>query len=142
MGDLDVSGKPIQFLVDMGATYSVLTSHSGSLTSETCAILEIRGKAHVKISPQSLPCIWRGWLFSDSNFWSYQNTQVHSWDEIPRLPWEPPLASLKPSVPFYTCLGRLHPMPFPQRFETKRTPKCGMMGFLRELTWPLLSKSS
>ena len=33
----DVGGKLVQFLVDTGATYSVLTSHAGLLALKTCS---------------------------------------------------------------------------------------------------------
>lgn len=36
----DVAGKLVQFLVDMGATYSVLTSHTGTLALKPALLLE------------------------------------------------------------------------------------------------------
>ena len=41
---LDVAGRPKNFLVDTGATYSVLTSCSRVFSSQTCTILGATGK--------------------------------------------------------------------------------------------------
>lgn len=40
---LDVAGKQINFLVDTGATYSVLTDHVGPLTSKAYTITGVDG---------------------------------------------------------------------------------------------------
>lgn len=37
---IDVAGKLVQFLVDMGNTNSVQASHTGSLAPETCSFAE------------------------------------------------------------------------------------------------------
>ena len=42
---LDVAGRPENFLVDTGATYSVLIPLSGAFSSQTCTILGATGKA-------------------------------------------------------------------------------------------------
>ena len=36
---MDVAGRSENFLVDTGATYSILTSYSGAFSSQTCTIL-------------------------------------------------------------------------------------------------------
>ena len=41
---LDVAGRPQNFLVDTGATYSVLISYSRAFSSQTCTILSAKGK--------------------------------------------------------------------------------------------------
>ena len=41
---LPVAGRSENFLVDIGATYSVLTSYSGAFSSQTCTILGATGK--------------------------------------------------------------------------------------------------
>ena len=41
---LDVASRSKNFLVDMGATYSVLTSYSGAFSCQTCTILDAIGK--------------------------------------------------------------------------------------------------
>ena len=41
---LNVAGRLENFLVDMGATFSVLTSYSGAFSSQTCTILGATGK--------------------------------------------------------------------------------------------------
>lgn len=38
---LDVACKPVNFLMNMRATYSVLTAHSVSVSSETCLVVGI-----------------------------------------------------------------------------------------------------
>ena len=49
---LDVAGRPENFLVDTGATYSVLISYSGAFFSYTCTILGDTGKTITKDSPE------------------------------------------------------------------------------------------
>ena len=48
---LDVAGRSENFLVDTGATYSVLTSYSIAF-SQTCTILGATGKTITKNSPE------------------------------------------------------------------------------------------
>ena len=45
---LDVAGRSENFLVDTGATYSVLTSYSGTFSSKTCTIWDGTGKTASK----------------------------------------------------------------------------------------------
>ena len=45
---LDVAGRSKNFLVDTGATYSVLTSYSGTFSSKTCTIWGGTGKTASK----------------------------------------------------------------------------------------------
>lgn len=40
----DIASKLVQFLVYMGATYSVLTSHTGPLAPKTCSTVKVEGK--------------------------------------------------------------------------------------------------
>ena len=54
----DVAGKLVQFLVDTGATYSVLTSHAGPLAPETCSIVGVKGKPKHKHFTTPLTCTW------------------------------------------------------------------------------------
>ena len=61
---LDVAGRSKNFLVDTGATYSVLISYSGGLSSQTCTILGATGKATTKRFTQALLCCWDGQIFS------------------------------------------------------------------------------
>ena len=44
-GAAGVAGRSKNFLVDTGATYSVLISYSGAFSSQTCTILGVTGKA-------------------------------------------------------------------------------------------------
>lgn len=43
---LDVAGKNINFLVDMGTAYSVLTRYNGPLSPQNCMVMGIDGQAH------------------------------------------------------------------------------------------------
>ena len=61
---LDVAGRSENFLVDTGATYSVLISYSGAFFSQTCTILGATGKATTKRSTRALLCCWDGQIFS------------------------------------------------------------------------------
>ena len=59
---LDVAGRSENFLVDMGATYSVLISYSGDF-SQTCTILGATGKTTTERFTQALLCCWDGQIF-------------------------------------------------------------------------------
>ena len=61
---LDVAGRSENFLVDTGASYSVLTSYSGGFSSQTCTILGATGKTITKRFTQALLCCWNGQIFS------------------------------------------------------------------------------
>ena len=61
---LDVAGRSENFLVDTGATYSVLISYSRAFFSQTCTILGATGKATTKRFTRALLCCWDGQTFS------------------------------------------------------------------------------
>ena len=61
---LDVAGSSKNFLVDTGATYSVLASYLGAFFSQTCTILGAIGKTIAKRLTQALLCFWDGHIFS------------------------------------------------------------------------------
>ena len=61
---LDVAGRSKNFLVDTGATYSVLISYSGAFFSQTCTILGATGKTTTKRFTQAHLCCWDGQIFS------------------------------------------------------------------------------
>ena len=44
MNNNEMAGKSIQFPGDKGATYSVLTSHTGPLAPKTCSIVGVGGR--------------------------------------------------------------------------------------------------
>ena len=52
----DVAGKLVQFLVNTGAAYSVLTSHTGPLALETCSIVGVEGMPKLKHFTTPLTC--------------------------------------------------------------------------------------
>ena len=60
---LDVAGRSENFLVDTGATYSVLIAYSGAFSSQTCTILGATGKATTRRFTQALLCCWDGQIF-------------------------------------------------------------------------------
>ena len=62
-GAAGVAGRSENFLVDTGATYSVLTSYSGDFSSQTCTILGGTGKTITKRFIQALLCCWDGQIF-------------------------------------------------------------------------------
>ena len=61
---LDVAGRSENFLVDTGATYSVLISYSGAFSSQICTILGATGKATTKRFTRALLCCCDGQIFS------------------------------------------------------------------------------
>ena len=63
-GAAGVAGRSKNFLVDTGATYSVLISYSGGFSSQTCTILGATGKATTKRFTRALLCCWDGQIFS------------------------------------------------------------------------------
>ena len=61
---LDVAGRSKNFLVDTGATCSVLTSYFGAFSSQTCTILGATGKTITKRFTGALLCCWDRQIFS------------------------------------------------------------------------------
>ena len=61
---LDVAGRSENFLVDTGATYSILTSYSRALSFQTCTILGATGETITKRFTQALLCCWDGQIVS------------------------------------------------------------------------------
>ena len=61
---LDVAGSSENFLVDTGATYSVLTSYPGAFSSQTRTIWGATGKTITKRFTRALLCCWDGQIFS------------------------------------------------------------------------------
>ena len=63
---LDVAGKKVNFLVDTGATYSVLNSYPGSLSSKSAKIVGIKGKLKVYFHTFPITCQFQSQIFKDS----------------------------------------------------------------------------
>ena len=59
-----MAGRSENFLIDTGATYSVLISYSGAFSSKTCTILGATRKATTKRFTRALLCCWDGQIFS------------------------------------------------------------------------------
>ena len=53
---LDIGGKLIEFLVDIGVTYSVLNTRSGKLGHNSCKIMGVSGKAQEQAFIEPLEC--------------------------------------------------------------------------------------
>ena len=85
---LDVAGWSENFLVDTGATYSVLTSYSRAFSSQTCTILGVTGKNNYKNIHPSTSC-WDGQIFS------------HQFLVVPECPT--PLLGTNLSLPSKSC---------------------------------------
>ena len=58
------AGRSENFLVDTGATYSVLIAYSRAFSPQTCTILGSTGKATTRRFTQALLCCWDGQIFS------------------------------------------------------------------------------
>ena len=86
---LDGAGRSKNFLVDTGATYSVLTSYSGAFSFQTCTILGAIGKTITKRFTQALLCCWDGQIFS------------HQFLVVPECPT--PLLGRDLSLPLKSC---------------------------------------
>ena len=86
----DVAGRSENFLVDIGATYSVLTSYSRAFSSQTCTILGATGNQLLKDSPKHFFVAGMDKYFPTS-FWWFLSALLPYWEEICSLNWEPPL---------------------------------------------------
>ena len=78
---MDVAGRSENFLVDTGATYSVLTPYSGAFSSQTCTILGATGKQLQKYSPKHFFVAGMDKYFPTS-FWSSLSVLLPYWEEI------------------------------------------------------------
>ena len=78
---LDMAGRPENFLVDTGATYSVLTSWSGAFSSQTCTIWGATRKTITKRFTGALLCSWNGQILSTSFLWLL-SVLFPYWEEI------------------------------------------------------------
>ena len=78
---LDVAGRSENFLVDTGATYSVLISYSRAFSSQICAIWGATGKTTLKDSPEHFFDAWMGKYFPTSFWWSL-SVLLPYWEEI------------------------------------------------------------
>ena len=77
---LDVAGKSKNFLVDTGATYSVMSSYSRAFSSQTCAILGATGKTTTKNSPEHFFVAGMDKYFPTSFWWSL-SVLLPYWEE-------------------------------------------------------------
>ena len=61
---LNVGRQPIDFLLDTGATFSVLLSNPGPPSNKSATICSISGKLVTKFFTQPLSCDWESIFFS------------------------------------------------------------------------------
>ena len=54
----EVAGKKTSFLIDMRATYSILISYAGPLSSESCTMTDINGNPHTFLHRDSHLSVW------------------------------------------------------------------------------------
>ena len=78
---LDVAGRSEDFLVDTGATYSVLTSYSSAFSSQTYTILRGTGKT---ITKDSLKLFFVAGMdkYFPTSFWWPLSVLLPYWEEI------------------------------------------------------------
>ena len=78
---LDVAGRSENFLVDTGATYSVLTSYSSAFSSQTYTILRGTGKT---ITKDSLKLFFVAGMdkYFPTSFWWPLSVLFPYWEEI------------------------------------------------------------
>lgn len=63
---LDVAGKKINFLVDTGATYSVLNSYSGPLSSKSAKVMGVEGNLKAYFYTFPITCQFESQIFKHS----------------------------------------------------------------------------
>ena len=78
---LDVADRSESFLMDTRATYSVLTSCSRAISSQTCTVLGAPGKTITKYLPEHFTIAWVGKYFPNSFWWSL-SVLLPYWEEI------------------------------------------------------------
>ena len=138
---LDVAGRSKNFLVDTGATYSVLTSYSGDFSSQTCTILGATGKTTTKRFTQTLVCCWDGQI-SSHQFLVVPECPVPLMgrDILTKLGTTLVMGSFSAPRALQLLVTTEEPMtPSPIERDknygrTKLTPRCGTRGFLDEPT--------
>ena len=138
---LDVAGRSKNFLVDTGATYSVLISYSGDLSSQTCTILGATGKATTKRFTRALLCCWDGQIFSHQFLVVPEcPTPLLGRDILTKLGTTLVMGSFSAPRALQLLVTTKEPItPSPierdQNYgRTKLTPRCGTRGFLEEPT--------
>ena len=78
---LDVASRSENFLADNGVTYSVLTSYSRAISTQTCTILVATGNTITKDSPEHFFIAGMDKYFPTSFWWSL-NVPLSYWGEI------------------------------------------------------------
>ena len=76
-----MAGRSENFLVDTGATYSVLTSYSGAFSSQTCIIL---GATEKQLQKDSLKYFFVAEMdkYFPTSFWWTLSVLLAYWEEI------------------------------------------------------------
>ena len=138
---LDVAGRSKNFLVDMGATYSVLISYSRAFSSQTCTILGATGKTTTKRFFRALLCCWDGQIFSHQFLEVLQcPTPLLGRDILTKLGTTLVMGSFSTPRALQLLVTTKEPItPSPierdQNYgRTKLTPRCGTRGLLDKPT--------
>ena len=137
---LDVAGRSENFLVDTGATYSVLISYSGAFSSKTCTILGATGKATTKRFTRALLCCWDGQVFSHQFLVIPEDlTPLLGRDILTKLGTTLVMGSSSAPRALQLLVTTEEPITPPierdqKLWEDKLTPRCGTRGFLDEPT--------
>ena len=137
---LDGAGRPENFLVDTGATYSVLIAYSRAFSPQTCTILGSTGKATTRRFTQALLCCWDGQIFSHQFLVVPEcPAPLMGRDILTKLGATLVLGSFSAPRALQLLVTTEEPITPPiereQRlWETKWTPRCGTRGLPDEPT--------
>ena len=138
---MDVAGRSENFLVDTGATYSVLISYSRAFSSQTCTILGATGKTTTKRFTRTLLRCWDGQIFSHQFLVVPEcPTPLLGRDILTKLGTTLVMGSFSAPRDLQLLVTTEEPItPSPierdQNYgRTKLTPRCGTRGFLDEPT--------
>ena len=129
------------FLVDTGATYSVLISYFGAFFSQTCTILGATGKAITKRFTRALLCCWDGQIFPHQFLVVPEcHTPLLGRDILTKLGTTLVMGSFSAPRALQLLVTTEEPIaPSPierdqKLWEDKITPRCGTREFLDEPT--------
>ena len=141
---LDVAGRSKNFLVDTGAIYSVLISHSEAFSSQTCTILGATKrllKTTTKRFTRALLCCWDGQIFSHQFLVVPEYpTPLLGRDILIKLGTTLEIGSFSAPRALQLLVTTEEPITHSpierdqKQWRTKLTPRCGTRGLLDEPT--------
>lgn len=95
---LDMAGRSKNFLIDMKAAYSALTSYSGAFPHKPVPFGVPQEKTVNKRFIQALLCCWDGQYFLTNSWWSLSALLLY-WEEMYFPNWKSPFMKWSFSVP-------------------------------------------